>query len=549
MEYLDGPEVAGDILDRDSVQGGTHPRWNNQKAWVYFNALIPYPFQETDTKRGGLGLIGWPIAPGQIKNVSVMLPEDYPYRMINTKFTCYELYGDIIDHPLTGTITTVAGSLTLAGAGTLFGTEIVIGQTFAYLVAGVEHFATIASIESATSATLDNAPSNSVAGSLYSLAYKRWFSPKLPQIKSDLVSLTNVNMNQVTAPGTITIPTTSVAVTGVSTLFNSGANDLTAGDIIEYPLNGETVNNVITEGVSVLNRVATVVDDTNITTTIATVGTQAVTAKPYKRVGTVQTGTIAVTAGTGAVVGVLTTFLSDFIVGDVIFYYNGTSISAGTISAIASDLLMTLVVSGTLVTVGAGTVYAKQISKPMVNIKRPGTITVTKATGAVVGVGTKFLSNFGIGDRLYYTVAGELVIASVATITSDLLMTLTVTTDLINAAAVTYFSLPSAPAALPLTTFENRFTPLTNFVKVSLNMPSLRSRFLYGGPEIVEAGFVQQFLTLQAFQTSLDGAGMVRTESLLPLNAIVSFQIQNTYDKTLYVNGNILGYKVAIEEN
>ena len=464
MKQLDNAKVANSFFKGNAVAFDQNIRWTDQAAWPFWYPFIKPVNPDTQTFRGGLGLMGLPIAPGAMREIVIKTRRATPYRLLNVKYEACKQISTGVN--LTGTITTTLNSTAVVGVGTAFTTELLVGNTISFTDGTTRGFASIASITDNTNLVLDEGATVATAGVTFTLGECIYFET-IPQSKSDLSNLTNVALTQTNATGTIGIASAGTAVTGVSTLFVTAPQDLSVGDILEYPLDDTTT--AAQDGAVIFNRVATVTNDTTITVTI--MNPSATTAKPYKRVATVQTGTITIIS-TGAVTGVATVFTTEFAVGQSIMYFDSVSgtINAATITSITDNTNMT-VEPNDLTTAPALTLIALQIS------------------------------------------------------------------DDINPSSI-------------LPTFANQYTPLIDFLDVSLLIPSLDYRFKYGGTEYLPTGGLQErAINLAALQGEFNGYGMLRTESLVPAEGTITVRVTNIHPTdTLHINGTLFGYEISLSE-
>lgn len=328
MRQANLQESANAVLNRDAVQFDQNVRYSKEKEWPFWYAFIPKRFLNESGFRGGLGPLGWSIAPGETKDIHIKTQRDCAYRFLGIKYTPYIC---IRGASITGGVETTVGTNILTGDGTAFLTDLTVGQTIILDIDNGPESITVSikSITSDTIAVLDQIVNVFIGEAQdYFKCTTIWYDRTLPQTKSDLSDLTNVTLTQTNAPGTISIPATSTAITGVSTLMDTGVNDLLADDIIEYRNDANQ---------SILNSIAAVASDLLATLGISNVS--LVTAQNYKRVANVQTGTITVTAATGVIVGVGTTF-TGLSVGQTIYYVVGGVVVTGTIAVINTNANM-----------------------------------------------------------------------------------------------------------------------------------------------------------------------------------------------------------------
>jgi hypothetical protein len=103
--------------------------------------------------------------------------------------------------------------------------------------------------------------------------------------------------------------------------------------------------------------------------------------------------------------------------------------------------------------------------------------------------------------------------------------------------------------AIPLPQMEYIYRPLTHYLKVSLDIPSLGSRILMGGNQhITSGGLANRGVRVRSIQGINDGMGVLRVPALVPLESTIRINIENTYSADLVVNGSLFGYKVALSE-
>lgn len=117
-------------------------------------------------------------------------------------------------------------------------------------------------------------------------------------------------------------------------------------------------------------------------------------------------GTITVTNGAATVVGVGTSFLTDFVVND---YFTTAGGVQKQIATIVDDLNMTVTVA--YGANEAGVTYSRTL---------PGTITVNNGSSAIAGSGTAFATDFVIGDVIR-TAGGQL--RKITNVASNIAMT------------------------------------------------------------------------------------------------------------------------------
>lgn len=172
-------------LKKFAVQFDNNVRYNDQKAWPYWYPLIPSPFEDTDQLNGGLGLMGWELGAGEIRQISVKVDRDSPFSHINTKWT--PLTPDVVAN-LTGTAVFSTSTTTVSGAGTLFLTELRAGQRIAYIDnSGFYRVVRVRSITDNLTLTLYDIPKYGGTFVNFGLVKWKWYTtlpiaPPLPSI-------------------------------------------------------------------------------------------------------------------------------------------------------------------------------------------------------------------------------------------------------------------------------------------------------------------------------------------------------------------------------
>jgi hypothetical protein len=185
--------------------------------------------------------------------------------------------------------------------------------------------------------------------------------------------------------GTVTVVINTKAVTGVGTTF---LTDLSVGGVIRIGTQYCTID--------------AITSDLALTITVVHAA-GAAAADYYKVTNTPLTGSMTVTAGTDAVLGVDTLFTTELVAGTSVLLLEGEYIGVTTVTDALNIVLAANHVGGAAVTA------------------LTGTVSVTIATNAVIGVATEFTTELVAGtsiieiDGEYFTVLG---------ITSDLALTL-----------------------------------------------------------------------------------------------------------------------------
>lgn len=141
------------FFKKRSVEFGDVPRYNDQSSWPFWMPLIPEPPQDTvrfpPVLAQSLTGLGWPIAPGAFRDIPIALEQDAHYHLVNHKLTAFR-------GPVTGTITIGAGLTAVVGVGTLFLTELQVGDTIVVEdAAGETRFGIVAAIATDLALTLE----------------------------------------------------------------------------------------------------------------------------------------------------------------------------------------------------------------------------------------------------------------------------------------------------------------------------------------------------------------------------------------------------------
>jgi len=260
------------------------------------------------------------------------------------------------------------------------------------------------------------------------------------------------------------------------------------------------------------------------------------------------TGTISIAAGGTAVVGVLTLFTAELNAGDVFQVTDDAGIVRNfMVDTITNDLAMdvTETLSAT-VGVAAGATF-RLIGNVLPS---GGTVTLTGANNLVTGAGTDFVTDVTMGDTLYVPDAAGVVqgLRADAVISTTLLK---FTQPLSNSGAGANMAVGvSTSAASPVPSSIFTYYPLTSFVRATLLFPSLRGRYSYGGTQkylIQTQGLRERPRLITDLQGIDDGLGQVRSEALLPSEGGVQMRITNNFSETIIVNGELFGYKIALD--
>ena len=254
---------------------------------------------------------------------------------------------------LTGTVTVGAGTKAVAGTATTFTTDLVAGQT---ILIGTQYCV----IDAITSDTALTITANHTAGAT-AADYSR-------------VAYTDLS-------GTMTITAGTKKINGEWTAFDT---ELVAGTSVVY-LGGEH------------HLIATITDAEDMDTTANHVAGS---------VDVALTGTVTVGAGSDAMVGVGTAFLTE-VTPLVTWLHIGTEwILAASVADDENLVLNAVHTAG----VTAATIYDSPTGELATPTLLTGTVSVTAGLTAVVGVGTTFTTDLVVGDVI--DILGELVTVS-----------------------------------------------------------------------------------------------------------------------------------------
>lgn len=597
---------ANEVLNRNAVTFDTHRRYNNQDAWPFMYPFVPKPYLETDVLNDGKGLLGIKVPAGAIKEIPVNLDRDSVYRLINIKYTPFRCsLGAAVESGNTMTVT--AGSTTMTGVGTDFLTTMSKGDYLAWLDdnGNIQH-GVVDTITSKTVLDLEQAVTQTATAVAIFLCVFKWYDtvPALDtdgEISADLTgtittavdstgfvgvgtdfdaeviageiltwiddagvrkygkvaSITNdtnivledaadsvatgVAFGKLDAlEGSITVAPGGAAMVGVDTEF---VTDLAVGDVVEA---------VDADGQPRQFIIDTITDATNIviSETLAAGDPGVPAGSTFRRVGRVQTGTITADAANRLVTGGGgSLFTEELKEGDVIFYADASGVCT---RARVSDIVSDTEFKSTqpLIASGAGVTYALGNLDHRANFQTfTGTIGIAASGTAVVGVGTLFTEELTVGQKFTVTdSAGANIIVKVATITDDtnIVLETAIGTDAVTAGS-SFFAVSSR---LPSNLF--RYRPLTEFLRVSVIMSSLRGRYLYGGTQEfisannpAEAGLQERPHLISSLQGADDGLGMLRTSMVFPWSSSVKIKVHNLYSEEIIINGNLFGYKIS----
>lgn len=288
------------------------------------------------------------------------------------------------------------------------------------------------------------------------------------------------------------------------------------------------------------------------------------------------TGAITIPANNTAVAGALTLFDTELVVGDRIAVIDDLGVPRfGIVSALgAGPLAMTLEASFPTAVTGAaatglpcGYRAANQWYEMLPHLN--GGIEIAAGTNTVNGNGTAFLTELNVGQNLcWIDDAGAVqygIIAGIANNTTLTLVANTPATSTTGTPATDYrhYMLAPLPGHGHSAIFPRQCRPLTTYLKWSMHITSTKDLFTVGGndtlsgaavfspPSIAAAGqaggLLQRPVNVRSMQTSHDGLGMLCVPYQVPRQGSLFIRVHNIHSiYTLYVNGAVFGYKVAI---
>jgi len=184
-----------------------------------------------------------------------------------------------------------------------------------------------------------------------------------------------------------------------------------------------------------------------------------------------------------------------------------------------------------------------------------GTVSLNGGSQAVVGVLTAFLTEAVKGTLIAFTDdSGVVRCGRVLNVVDNLNLTLEqavplpVTAKNLFLGAYSWFD-DVRGNIFPKETFHMQY--LTQFLRVTYVMDSLRGRYLYGGtqefiaPDSEKNGMQERPLLISALQGKDDGLGQVRTAMVYPYEASVTIKVENIFTEDILVNGTLFGYKIS----
>lgn len=185
-----------------------------------------------------------------------------------------------------------------------------------------------------------------------------------------------------------------------------------------------------------------------------------------------------------------------------------------------------------------------------------GTITIVAGAVAVVGVGTAFTTDFIVGQPMTWADDGgvnRFGVIKTITDATNLTLELAQQTDTTgNTYGPTQFTTSVSPnTPVPFNLYESQQLVVTRFLRVSVIMSSLGTKYLMGGtqvftdPDTNNSGLQERPILMTALQGFDDGLGQLRTPALFGYDSSVKIIIENNLDSEIIVNGTLFGYKIS----
>jgi hypothetical protein len=273
------------------------------------------------------------------------------------------------------------------------------------------------------------------------------------------------------------------------------------------------------------------------------------------------TGSITCLADDTAVVGVGTSFTTEYQVGDIICVNDDLGQARfGVVAVINTDLSITLHApfGPNAVTAKSSTTFPADYRIGNQWYEMPALTGGIQVAGVnVTGIGTLFTTQLNVGQNIaYVTDSGVHAFATIATITNNTTMTFATSPgDVAGVAGVAFKLCP-----LPKGSF-NSIRPLTTYVRESMIMKSNGTVYLYGGdqdllgsavyiPASLGAGgngLMQRPVKTTNIQGIKDGFNNMYHPFQMPREGTIFLRVHNTHTRyKMYINGSVFGYKVAI---
>lgn len=188
-------------------------------------------------------------------------------------------------------------------------------------------------------------------------------------------------------------------------------------------------------------------------------------------------------------------------------------------------------------------------------IDAPNTITTVAGSTALVGVGTTFTTTLTAGQPFAWTDdAGVVKCRVVESITDNLNAVFEVPADSVATGVLLFRGMFSSNygtdgTRVPRNTFRQR--PLTQMLRTTVVMTSLRSRYLLGGsqeflsPDTTNSGNQERPLLISSLQGIDDGLGQIRTHAIFGYDSSVLVKVTNIFTEDIILNGTLFGYKIS----
>jgi hypothetical protein len=522
------------LMNKPSVTFETDRRYNNQNAYPFFYAFVPYPYLNTNHLNGGQGLMGIRVPAGQNIPIPIRLDRDSVYRQLSVKYTVYR---EFLNQPLNLVITTTAGSRQVTVDNSAI---LEVGDALAWLDSnGNIKTGVISRIISATSVALEEpCTSAAAAAALFTRGYKWYDSPVLSPVSVSTPMSGTIAM----APNQNPIVGDGFTVIGTLTLFLS---EIRVDDILVFMdsdgyIQYVAVKHIISDTELIL--VKKFPEDVE-----AFAGTTIARADYRER----PAGEIAVPLTSTALTGFSTTFTTDLEPGAVVrSLYAPAFTKVMQIASVTNDTNAVLLYPAA-VTVGVPMFFGDDFQK--IAQGATGLISITANNKLVTGVGTAFLTEVKEGSVIYIqTGSSTFINFTVDRVISDTELLVTTFIDnppgvpVVFGVGILALDFNDAVAGENLI-----FRPLTDLVRVSFHMPSQQGRYLYGGGQVFmgadndDMGFRMRPHLVSSLQGVDDGLGQLRTPTVQPYEGVVVATIYNDSDSDVIVNGCLFGYKIT----
>ena len=341
----------------------------------------------------------------------------------------------------------------------------------------------------------------------------------------------------------------TITVVALNTTINSAAAAFAATDV------GRKISYVDNNGNRQENIVATFVGATQITVATAPpTAARAGTAFSFSNAGTVAV------AATGAVTGTNTVFTTDYAVGARFSYTDVNGLErCGTVLAIASDTAMTIDPTQWTSTAGAHS----RTKWEWFDNRLPQETIVAGAGGLTTAVGVATVTapaSFvaaDVGRILTWRddngvwQSGTITVFNAANSVDVTPVPQSVTTALPFSFTVLRRQIGTGEPSVPTPGLEYVYTPLTRFIEVKCEIPSLDDRVFFGDALYDSAtGLTARPLPVICSQGINDGQPMLRTpDALIPAEGTLIYEVTNNFTQPIFINGVVFGYKIALDSD